>query len=391
MGFAFGMKRVLPIIVLSQFLCTSTWFTGSVVAPTFIQNLGLDPSFLGWMTSAVQGGFIIGTLIFAFLGLADKYSPVRIFSLFAILAAASNFMITTSSNIYIVLALRLITGIALAGIYPVGMKIAADHSKQGLGKLLGWLVGALVLGTAFPHALNLLAQNVDWKLVVYGSSFLCFIGAVLMVSLVKDGPYRQQRSNIAKNAIGRAFEIPAFRVAALGYFGHMWELYAFWAFVPWMIQLFINSHGAAPFSASFICFMTIAIGAVSCIIFGIKSQHFAKDKLAFGALAGSLICCLLLPVVFYIGSWSLFIFLLLSWGFWVIPDSPLFSTLVAQSVPAEINGASIMIVNCIGFAITIVSIQLLSLLSTYENPIVIWLLAIGPILGLLVYNTKSTS
>ncbi|SDH04429.1 Predicted arabinose efflux permease, MFS family [Psychroflexus sediminis] len=349
----------------------------------------LPPSALGHLTSAVQLGFILGTLIFAVLSIADRFSPSRVFFVSAILGAVFNLaIIWEAHSLSTLLLCRVMTGFFLAGIYPVGMKIAADYYKTGLGKSLGFLVGALVLGTAFPHLLKELTDALLWKTVLIVTSSLALLGGVLIMLLVPDGPYRQTQRNLKFSAFFQVFRNRNFRAAAFGYFGHMWELYAFWAFVPVLLQTYNLTHPEVTFNVSLWSFLIIGIGGLSCVLGGYISQRKGTKTTASVALLLSCTCCLAVPWMFALES-DVFIGFLLLWGMLVIADSPLLSTLVAQSAPAEVKGTALTIVNCIGFAITIVSIQLLSSLMLWASSNFIYtLLAIGPLLGLTALRKK---
>lgn len=379
------MKRVLPVIVIAQFFCTSLWFAGNAIMPDIVRVFHIAPSFLAHITSMVQLGFISGTFIFALLSIADRFSPTKVFFTTSILAAICNLGISIEGiDTGILLFCRFLTGFFLAGIYPVGMKIASDHYQKGLGKSLGFLVGALVLGTSFPHLLKTFTVNLPWKYVVYGTSILCIIGGLLMVWLVADGPYRKPGQKIQFNAFLSGFKNDSFRAAAFGYFGHMWELYAFWAFVPVMLSTYQRYHPYVDLNISFVSFLIIGSGSIACVMSGLISQVFGAKKIAAISLSISGICCLLSPLLLSGNSIYLLLGFLFVWGLAVIADSPLFSTLVAQNAPEETRGTSLTIVNCIGFAITIISIQLLNKISTEHNDRFIYmLLAIGPALGLI--------
>src|SRR5476651_789511 len=186
------MKRILPAIVISQFFCTSLWFAGNAIMGDIVKQFHLAPDFLGYLTSAVQSGFITGTLIFAILNISDRFSPVMVFLFSAIIASVFNLAISFNGiSLSALMMLRFMTGFFLAGIYPVGMKIASDHYKQGLGKSLGFLVGALVIGTSFPHLLKSLMAMLPWKYVIFSTSLLSLLGGLAMFLLVPDGPYRK--------------------------------------------------------------------------------------------------------------------------------------------------------------------------------------------------------
>jgi MFS family permease len=358
-----------------------------------VANFNLNESALGHLTSAVQFGFISGTLVFALLTIADRFSPSKVFFTSALVGALCNaFMISEYNSFISLLLFRFLTGFFLAGIYPVGMKIAADYYDKGLGKSLGFLVGALVIGTAFPHLLKDVLYAISWKYVLLMTTGLAILGGLVMKLFVPDGPHRKLSKGLDFSAFSRVFKHPEFRAAAFGYFGHMWELYAFWAFVPVILKHYAQLHPNTTLNISMLSFFVIAIGGLSCVIGGYISQRIGARKTAFIALFLSCICCLISPIIFNINVEVLFIGFLLFWGMVVIADSPMFSTLVAQNAEAEIKGTALTIVNCIGFAITIVSIQLLNTMRfVIDSNNIYLLLAIGPVLGLLALKRKRKS
>ncbi|MFC2128639.1 nitrate/nitrite transporter [Bacteroidota bacterium] len=383
-------KLILPIIVISQFCCTSLWFTGNGVMGDLMVNFNLKGSALGHLTSAVQFGFILGTLIFAILTIADRFSPSKVFLTCALLGAIFNAgVIWEGNSLLSILSLRFITGFFLAGIYPVGMKIAADYYEKGLGKSLGFLVGALVIGTAFPHLAKEMTYEFPWKSVLILTSSLALLGGLLMLIMVPDGPYRKPGNRLNLSAFFDVFRNHKFRSASFGYFGHMWELYAFWAFVPIILKTYSLEHPETAYNIPLLSFLIIGIGGLACVFVGYLSLIAGTKRIAFIALLLSCGCCLLSPLIFAAESESLFIGFLLFWGMVVIADSPLFSTLVAQNATAEIKGTALTIVNCIGFSITIISIQLLNVLQDSMNPMYVYtILALGPILGLIALYEK---
>lgn len=344
----------------------------------------LPDAALGHLTSAVQFGFIAGTMVFALLAVADRFSPSRVFFCSAFFGALANMgMIWTGNALFSLLLLRFITGFFLAGIYPVGMKIAADYYNKGLGTSLGYLVGALVLGTAFPHLLKSTRSEVSWKLVLEIISILSVLGGI-MILLLPDGPFRKRMQKPDFTAFFRVFSSREFRSASFGYFGHMWELYAFWAFVPLMLNSYRQIHPETAFSISLWSFLVIGIGGPACVFGGYLSRTLGVQKIAKTALLLSGICCLICPWAFSWESEGVFLSFLLFWGMVVIADSPLFSTLVARNATAEQKGTALTIVTSIGFAITIASIQGVgSLLTRTDSPLVYSLLALGPLFGLL--------
>ncbi|GAB1858265.1 hypothetical protein MHTCC0001_31020 [Flavobacteriaceae bacterium MHTCC 0001] len=269
------------------------------------------------------------------------------------------------------------------------MKIAADYFKKGLGQSLGFLVGALVLGTALPHVLNTVGHTFSWRFIVYITSTLSVFGGVIIVTFIPEGPYKKRLTvfNVAQSLL--IFRGKQFNAAAIGYFGHMWELYAFWTFVPILLIAYKDTHQFMNFNVPLLSFLIIAIGGIGCVLSGYLSTKFSTKKIAAISLFISGCCCLLLPVCFYWKSQWGFIGFLLIWGIAVIADSPLFSTLVAQNVKPELRGTGLTLVNCIGFAVTIISIQLLTYIIQYlEVQYLLPILAIGPIIGVLVLKNK---
>jgi MFS family permease len=378
-------KWILPAIIVSQFFCTSLWFAGNAIMPDIIKNFALEESFLAHLTSAVQFGFITGTLVFALFTIADRFSPSVIFFSCSVIAGLFNLgIIIQGIPPSSLLLVRFFTGFFLAGIYPVGMKIASDYYQKGLGKSLGFLVGALVLGTAFPHLLKSITAQLPWQYMLTTISLLSVAGGLIMLVFVADGPYRKPGQQLKFTAFVTGFKNKNFRSAAIGYFGHMWELYSFWAFVPIMLAAHKNYYHNQ-LNVSLFSFFIIAGGALACVASGLLSQSFGAKKIAGIALFLSCCCCLLSPFFLLHHSATVLIIFLFFWGLVVIADSPLFSTLVAQNVAEESRGTSLTIVNCIGFSITIISIQLLKLLSQNIDARYLYLiLAIGPVIGLIV-------
>jgi MFS family permease len=376
-------KWILPAIIISQFFCTSLWFAGNAILPDLAKHFEADANFLANITSAVQFGFIIGTLAFAFLTIADRFSPVTVFFSCAFIGAMFNAgMILPWISPAVLLLFRFSTGFFLAGIYPIGMKIASDYYQKGLGRSLGFLVGALVLGTALPHLIKSNTTELPWKYVVLSVSLLAILGGLIMKLFVADGPYRKHGATLQFGKFLTAFRNRNFRAAAMGYFGHMWELYAFWAFVPVMLAA-NKAYQHNTINIPLFSFLVIAPGALSCAVGGLLSQRFGTKKIAAIALSLSCLCCLVSPFFLFSSSTLLLLLFLIFWGLVVIADSPLFSTLVAQNAAENARGTSLTFVNCIGFSITILSIQSLKLLSQYIDPRYLYLLlAIGPLAGL---------
>ena len=373
---------ILPIIIISQFAGTSLWFVGNAVLTELQANFNLDKHAISNLTSIVQFGFIAGTFVFAFLSIADRFSPSKVFFLSSIIAALANVMIILIDSSNLLYILRFLTGFFLAGIYPVGMKIAADWYDKELGKALGFLVGALVIGTAFPH---LLKGNfsLPWKEVIIVASSFAALGGLLVFLLIHDGPYRKKGQGVHPSELITVFQIRSFRSAAVGYFGHMWELYTFWAFLPMIVSLH-NTSTDLSLNVPLTSFASIGAGAVGCVVGGWISRRWGSARVAFYALFISWCCCLISPW-FILAQNILFIPFIMIWGISVAADSPQFSALVASTAPAEQKGTALTFVICIGFAITILSIyfidQIIPKLNSPNNAFTF--LALGPTIGLI--------
>ena len=378
--------RVLPVIVLSQFAGTSLWFAANAVMPDLQRAWALDASAVGVLTSAVQFGFIAGTLVFALLAVADRWPARMVFLVCALLGAASNAAgAWGTERVESLAVLRFLTGFFLAGIYPVGMKIAASWYPHGLGPALGWLVGALVLGTASPHLLRALGTEWPWQAVMAAVSLLAVAGGAAIALLVPEGPHLPRAARLRWQALASIWHDRKVRASAFGYFGHMWELYTLWVLVPAIVGTRLAGE-----IASLASFAVIALGMLGCVAGGLLVRRFGSARVAAVQLAASGACCVLSPLMLQAPD-ALFAAWLTVWGITVVGDSPQFSTLTAQNAPREAVGSVLTLVNCIGFAVSIGSILLFSALAV-RWPLA-WLLpglALGPLLGLAALKALST-
>jgi MFS family permease len=374
--------HILPVILFSQLASTSLWFAGNAVILDLQRDWGLAPESLAYVTSAVQLGFVSGTLLFAILMISDRFSPRLVFFYCALAGGLANFaLLLAPRELPTLLLLRFMTGFFLAGIYPVGMKIAAGWYRRGLGRALGYLVGALVIGTAIPHLLRGSGSNLQWQQVIVGVSIFAAIGGAAMLLAVPDGPHIGKAAAFNPRALKFIFASPRFRASAFGYFGHMWELYTLWAFIPLLLLAYAQRHDLA-LNLYWWTFLVIAVGFVGCAVGGVVSTRIGSARVAASQLAVSGCCCLLSPLMLGAPP-PLFLGFLLLWGVTVVGDSPQFSALNAENAPREYVGSALTIVNSIGFLITIFSIQLASsLLPVLGIQYLFWILIPGPVSGL---------
>ena len=372
-------RHLLPAIALSQLAGTSLWFAINAVLPDLQRATALPESAIGWLTAAVQIGFIAGTLGFALLAIADRYSPTRVF-LVCSLAGAALAVLTTvlAPTLATLLALRLLTGVCLAGIYPVGMKIAAGWYAHGLGLALGVLVGALVLGTALPFGLRALGAAWPWQAVMLIVAGFAAAGGLLMALAVRDGPHLARAARLSPRALGVVWRDARLRASALGYFGHMWELYAFFVLLPAIVAR--HWHGAAAHGA---VFAAIAMGTLGCVGGGLLAGRLGGARVAAAQLAASMLCGLAAPWLIE-APVPLFAAWLMVWGLTVSGDSPQFSALTAGNAPRDQVGSVLTLVNCIGFALSTLTVTLFTgLAARWPLGAVLPGLALGPALGLL--------
>ena len=382
-------RRAVGLIVVAQWLGTSLWFSPNSAADDLMLAWQIGSAQFAWLIAATQTGFIAGTLWLAWSGWADRYSTSRIFAMACMAGAAINFVFSGSSMGYESgLVLRFAVGVCLAGIYPLGMKMVVGWVGIKSGSALSLLVGMLTLGTALPHGVRALGANLPWQSVIQVSSVLAVVGAAL-VYFLGDGPHLARSQGPNGGSIRRAlgvFKIPDFRAAALGYFGHMWELYAFWAVLPWLAaQWLLDAQHLQPNwpgSVAAISFLGIAAGFMGCLLGGRLSLRIDSAYIAAAALLASGVCCLIYPLL---GADQLLprLLVLLAWGFFVVADSPQFSAISARSCPPQWVGSALAIQNCAGFLITIVSITLLLSVVNELGSKAVWLLLPGPIFGLL--------
>ncbi|MCE8032389.1 MFS transporter [Billgrantia tianxiuensis] len=382
MNITFWQRHPLAVIVLAQLCGTSLWFSVNGVGLSLSRDLGFSEVDLGRLTLAVQAGFICGTLFIATTGLADRFRASRIFALSCLAGALVNAgFVLAAQHMPLAMLLRFCTGLCLAGIYPLGMKLVIGWTPRHTGAALAWLVGMLTLGTALPHLLRGSTLGMPWEWPLLGASLLALLGGAAIHRL-GDGPHLPPPSGKARLTDGlAALGEGRFRAVAGGYFGHCWELYAFWMLTPFLVYREIERLAASTDLVAWLSFGVIALGLAGCVGGGLVSRHLGSLWVSRWALAASGTICLVYPLF----AWAppgLLLALLFLWGLTVIADSPQFSALAAATAPRERIGSTLAVMNAVGFALTIPAISLTTTLWALQDVWVLWWLLPGPILGL---------
>ena len=361
----------------------SLWFSGSAVVPALAREWHIDSGAANWLTLAVQIGFVAGTLLSALFNLPDIISPRHLFTLTAIAGAVVNAAFgLLAHEIATAVVLRFLTGMFLAGVYPPAMKILATWFRHGRGLALGALVGALTLGKATPYLVNGIG-SANWRHNVLFVSLLAVIGAVIVLLFVRDGPMGLPAARFDWKQVGRVFSNRGVRLANFGYFGHMWELYAMWTWIPFMIRASLSLRKSDPSLAEVAVFLVIGCGAAGCVIAGLIADRIGRTIVTSAAMAVSGSCCLLIGFAF--GAHPILLLTIAAiWGASVVADSAQFSACVTELGDPQYLGTALTIQTCLGFLLTTISIQLISRIEKlfgWRYAFVV--LAPGPLLGVL--------
>lgn len=375
-------STVLSVLVFATFAGGSLWFSSNAILNELaraIPNTAFDVSDI---TSAVQFGFILGTLTFALLNIADRFPAGRVFFISSMLGSASNILIIIAPlNDTTLMISRCLTGFFLAGIYPVAIKISALWSQQFLGRALGYILASLVLGTAFPHLINSWDVALNWQWVIIISSSLAICGGALVGLAIPEKSIPKRTPHHEGKMLLNIFKSNDFKASSSGYFGHMWELYTFWAFVPVILTTYSTQTGYA-LNVPLWSFLIIASGSIGCSVGGLVALKQGSARIAYQQLSMSGLCCLIFPVMFFTEP-VVFLFYLFIWGITAPGDSPQFSTLNAKTAPPDIVGSAVTLVICIGFGLTILSLYVFELLMHHLGlQYAVLLMALGPLVGL---------
>ncbi|HEX7190455.1 MAG TPA: MFS transporter [Thermoanaerobaculia bacterium] len=378
-----GALRALVLIAAGELMAMGLWFGVSAVAPQIAAEWHLDSGTTAWLTLSVQLGFVAGTLLSALLNLADVISARRLFALTAFLAAIVNALLAAFVHTpAAAMVLRFLTGAFLAGVYPPGMKLVATWLRKSRGLGLGVVVGALTLGKASPYLVNAFGSS-NWRENVGVASVVAALGALIVALFVREGPYALPNQPFDFSQVTQVVRNRGVRLANFGYFGHMWELYAMWTWVPAMMRASVAKSGDRPVLAEIASFLVIGSGAVGCVAAGRLADRIGRTVVASTAMAISGTCCLVIGALFGRSPVPLLIVAAI-WGATVVADSAQFSACVTELGDPRYIGTALTMQTCIGFLLTTISIRLMPLLVdrfTWQYAFAV--LAIGPALGIV--------
>ena len=375
--------RALVLLSIAELFGMALWFSGSAVVPALSREWNLSSGQVSWLANAVQLGFVAGTLMSATLNLADIITTRHLLTVSALLGALTNaFFGLYVHQVNTAIGLRFLTGVCLAGVYPPGMKLMATWFRERRGMALGVLVGALTLGKATPYLVNALGSS-NWRINVVFVSILAVLGGLIVLLFVSDGPHALPRASFDLTQIVKVFSNRGVRLASFGYFGHMWELYAMWIWIPVMIRASVTAQQGNPILAEAGSFLVIGAGAIGCVVAGLLADRVGRTVVTSVAMAISGSCCLLVGFLFGGNVWLLLL-LAVIWGASVVADSAQFSSCVTELGDPQYIGTALTLQMCVGFLLTTISIELIPKIVDH----VTWrygfmILALGPFLGVL--------
>ena len=380
--------RALGLLAFAELLAMSLWFAGTAVSPLLQSRWSLDATQVGWLTAIVQLGFVVGTALAAILNLADLVPSRYYVASCATLGAVANALLLVGDGFALALTSRFFTGFFLAGVYPPAMKMAATWFRSRRGLAIGVIVGALTIGKALPFLVKAFAWR-DLMPVIAASSLFAIMGAGIIALTYRDGPYPFTSRPFSWGLVGTVVRTSRWRLATGGYLGHMFELYSFWAWIPAFLAASAAASQQPPGqnTIALTAFLVIAFGALGCVWGGVSADRRGRERVIVIALAASGSCALLAGAFFGLDL-RLTAAMVAVWSFFVIADSAQFSALVTEAVPPHAVGTALTTQTCLGFLLTLVSIQLVPpVVERGGWGVAFAMLAFGPIVGILAIRT----
>jgi MFS family permease len=377
-------RRTIALLSLAELLGMAVWFSASAVVPSLTEEWSLTDGGRAWLTISVQIGFVVGAFGSAVFNLADRFPSRIMFSTTAILAGVSTaFIPFFAKGLESAIFFRLLAGLFLAGVYPVGMKIMATWTQKDRGLGIGLLVGALTIGSATPHLLNVFGGIQSWQTVLYLSAGLAVAGGLIGFFFIDEGPFRMKTPPFNWRYVQNVLQDREIRLVNLGYLGHMWELYAMWSWMPLFLLTSFSISGVSPTWASLAAFAVIGAGGIGSVIAGKLADRFGRSQVTIGAMVISGGCAAVIGQLFG-GNPTLLVFVSLIWGVTVVADSAQFSAAVSELADRSYIGTALTIQTSLGFLLTVVTIRLIPSLESWVG----WrwafsFLVIGPLVGVL--------
>ena len=380
-------RATVAVLSFAEFLAMSVWFSASAVIPALTADWHLSSADQAWLTMSVQAGFVMGAFLSSLLNLADYVPSHFLFAATSVLASIATGLIAfLTPDLTLALMLRFLTGFLLAGVYPVGMKIIATWTKEDRGLGIGLLVGALTLGSAAPHLINALGGIDAWRPVLNYSATMAFLGGIITLAFVREGPYSTRFQKFNWRYVVQVFSQRDLALANFGYLGHMWELYAMWAWIPIFLLSSFQARSIEPVWAAVCAFAVVGVGGIGAVLAGYLADRVGRTTITIASMliSGS---CAILAGVLYGGNPYALVVVCLVWGFSVVADSAQFSACITELCQTQYLGTALTLQTSLGFLLTLVTIRLIPILaSSLGWSYAFAILSVGPAFGIWAMN-----